>query len=63
MSKQLSLFSEEEIGPCSSHINEYVPFVSEVEEFNQTFVIVTHNKDLAKMADRTLTMMDGKFIR
>ena len=33
------------------------------EEFNQTFVIVTHNKDLAKMADRTLTMMDGKFIR
>lgn len=32
------------------------------EEFNQTFVIVTHNKDLAKMADRTLTMMDGKFI-
>ena len=33
------------------------------EEFNQTFVIVTHNKDLAKMADRTLTMIDGKFIR
>jgi len=33
------------------------------EEFNQTFVIVTHNKDLAKMADRTLMMMDGKFIR
>jgi len=32
------------------------------EEFNQTFVIVTHNKDLAKMADRTLTMMDGNFI-
>jgi lipoprotein-releasing system ATP-binding protein len=32
------------------------------EEFNQTFVIVTHNKDLAKMADRSLTMMDGKFI-
>lgn len=31
------------------------------KEFNQTFVIVTHNKDLAKMADRTLTMVDGKF--
>ena len=31
------------------------------QEFNQTFVIVTHNKDLAKMADRTLTMVDGKF--
>ena len=37
MGKQLSLFSEEEIGPCSSHAKEYVPFVSEVEEFNQTF--------------------------
>lgn len=27
--------------------------------FNQTFVIVTHNEDLAKMADRTLVMKDG----
>jgi len=32
------------------------------EEFNQTFIIVTHNKELAKMADRSLTMVDGKFI-
>lgn len=32
------------------------------EEFNQTFVIVTHNKELASMADRTLTMKDGNFI-
>ena len=32
------------------------------EEFKQTFVIVTHNKELAKMADRTLTMVDGNFI-
>lgn len=29
------------------------------DSFNQTFVLVTHNKDLAKMADRTLTMKDG----
>lgn len=33
------------------------------EEFSQTFVIVTHNKELAAMADRTLTMKDGDFIR
>ena len=33
------------------------------EEFSQTFVIVTHNKELAAMADRTLTMKDGNFIR
>ena len=31
-------------------------------EFKQTFVIVTHNEDLAKMADRTLSMQDGNFI-
>ena len=30
------------------------------EKFGQTFVIVSHNLDLAKMADRTLTMKDGK---
>jgi lipoprotein-releasing system ATP-binding protein len=31
------------------------------EELNQTFVIVTHNEELARMADRKLTMVDGKF--
>lgn len=30
------------------------------EKFNQTFIIVTHNEELAKMADRTLVMKDGK---
>lgn len=29
------------------------------DKFQQTFVIVTHNEDLAKMADRTLVMKDG----
>lgn len=29
------------------------------KEFNQTFVIVTHNEELAEMADRKLTMKDG----
>ena len=32
------------------------------DEFGQTFVIVTHNKDLAAMADRKLTMQDGTII-
>ncbi|WP_031429237.1 ABC transporter ATP-binding protein [Flavimarina sp. Hel_I_48] len=32
------------------------------DEFNQTFVIVTHNEDLANMADRKLTMVDGKIV-
>jgi len=29
------------------------------DEFGQTFVIVTHNTELADMADRKLTMIDG----
>lgn len=29
-------------------------------EFGQTFVIVTHNEELAGMVDRKLTMVDGK---
>jgi lipoprotein-releasing system ATP-binding protein len=31
-------------------------------KFGQTFVLVTHNEELAAMADRTLTMKDGKII-
>lgn len=32
------------------------------EELNQTFIIVTHNEELANMADRKLTMKDGNII-
>ncbi len=32
------------------------------DDFNQTFVLVTHNKELSAMADRALTMVDGKFV-
>lgn len=32
------------------------------EQFNQTFVIVTHNEELAHMSDRKLVMRDGKII-
>ncbi len=33
------------------------------EEFNQTFVIVTHNEQLANMADRKLVMKDGLIVQ
>ncbi|MGB1308602.1 MAG: ABC transporter ATP-binding protein [Oceanihabitans sp.] len=32
------------------------------DQFGQTFVIVTHNEELANMADRKLTMVDGKIV-
>ena len=42
--------------------NLYDLFFKLRDEFGQTFVIVTHNKDLAAMADRKLTMQDGTII-
>jgi len=38
-------------------------FFSLRDRFKQTIVIVTHDKDLAAMSDRTLTMRDGQIIR
>ena len=37
-------------------------FIKLNKELNQTFIIVTHNKHLASMTDRSLEMIDGKFI-
>ena len=34
-------------------------FFSLRDKIGQTFVIVTHNPQLAEMADRTITMKDG----
>ena len=33
------------------------------KEFNQTFIIVTHNQNLADMTNRKLVMQDGLFIK
>jgi len=37
-------------------------FIHLREQFNQTFLIVTHNEELAQLSDRTLHMKDGKMI-
>ena len=37
-------------------------FISLREKFDQTFLIVTHNEELAQMSDRILHMKDGKII-
>jgi lipoprotein-releasing system ATP-binding protein len=31
-------------------------------ELNQTFILVTHNKELAALTDRNLEMRDGRFV-
>ena len=35
-------------------------FLSLRNKYRNTFIIVTHNKELASMADKTITMSDGK---
>ncbi len=37
-------------------------FINLRNQFNQTFLIVTHNEELAQMSDRVLMMKDGKMI-
>ena len=45
----------------SANANElHQLFIKLRNEFNQSFLIVTHNQDLAKKSDRILQMKDGK---
>jgi len=37
-------------------------FFSLRQQFNQSFLIVTHNEELAQMSDRILHMKDGKIV-
>jgi lipoprotein-releasing system ATP-binding protein len=37
-------------------------FIDLRNQFNQTFLIVTHNEELAKLSDRIVMMKDGKII-
>lgn len=44
----------------SRHLHEL--FFTLRDQFDQTFVIVTHNQELAEMTDRKLEMKDGRII-
>ena len=58
------IFADEPSGNLDSESakNLHELFFKLRDEFGQTFVLVTHNKELAEMADRTLTMKDGVII-
>ena len=32
-------------------------------KYGQTLVVITHNEDIAQMADRTIIIEDGKVVR
>ena len=56
------IFADEPSGnlDTASAKNLHELFFDLRDKFNQTFVIVTHNQDLAAMADRKLEMIDGR---
>lgn len=58
------IFADEPSGNLDSESAEQLHnlFFKLRDEFKQTFVIVTHNPELANMADRKLTMVDGKIL-
>lgn len=58
------ILADEPSGNLDTHNKEELHqlFFNLRDKFNQTFVIVTHDKDLAAMSDRMLTMKDGAII-
>lgn len=58
------IFADEPTGNLDSENSNDIHqlFFDLRERFNHTFVIVTHNNSLAKMADRKLVMKDGVII-
>lgn len=64
MNKPLVIFADEPSGNLDTQTSKELHdlFFQLNKEFNQTFVIVTHNADLSAMAHRTIQMQDGSVI-
>ena len=64
INKPSVIFADEPSGNLDTHTAENLHqlFFKLRDEFGQTFVIVTHNEELANMADRKLTMVDGNIV-
>ncbi|CEO28001.1 ABC transporter ATP-binding protein [Paraclostridium sordellii] len=58
------IFADEPTGNLDSKTTDEVMDILKmcVKEFNQTLVMITHNEDIANMADRVITIKDGKVL-
>ncbi len=65
INQPLIVFADEPTGNLDSKNAKELHdlFVSLRDEFQQTFLIVTHNEELASMSDRSLFMRDGLIIQ
>ncbi len=64
INKPAVIFADEPSGNLDSDTSKSLHelFFKLRDEFGQTFIIVTHNQELASMADRKLEMKDGHII-
>ena len=58
------IFADEPTGNLDSkNSTEFFELIFSLrDKFNQTFVVVTHNSNLAKLTDQIFTMQDGKLV-
>lgn len=64
MNNPLVIFADEPSGNLDTQTSKELHdlFFKLNKDLNQTFVIVTHNMELASMAHRTIRMQDGKIV-
>lgn len=63
--KPTVIFADEPTGNLDSKTTKEVMNLlkSTVNDFNQTLVMITHDENIAKQADRVITISDGKIIK
>ena len=58
------LLADEPTGNLDSRATEDIVSLLKMtnKKFNQTIIMITHNLEIAKVADRILTVSDGKLV-
>jgi putative ABC transport system ATP-binding protein len=61
VNKPAIIFGDELTGELDTKMTkEVMDLIAKLNKQGQTFIIVTHNPEVAKMCSRTITIIDGK---